>query len=166
MGENKFFKFSKEKNQSDSIGRETKKKIKSKTCTRREVLQLSLDKQMAIRRDDLPTNFQWAFKRRRRKCPLSFMRVLVYRLPLISFLTKQHGRPAANRPHWEKTSQTPPTFPFLRVAIYISDTCCHWKSFRLEPKRKKKLPPNYLNECKFVCLFLSENKNNQFYFSD
>lgn len=122
---------------------------------------------MAIRRDDLPTNFQWAFKRRRRrKCPLSFMRVLVYRLPLISFLTKQHGRPAANRPHWEKTSQTPPTFPFLRVAIYISDTCCHWKSFRLEPKRKKKLPPNYLNECKFVCLFLSENKNNQFYFSD
>lgn len=44
MGENKFFKFSKEKNQSDSIGRETKKKIKSKTCTRREVLQLSLDK--------------------------------------------------------------------------------------------------------------------------
>jgi hypothetical protein len=34
IGENKFFKFSKEKNQSDSIGRETKKKIKSKTCTK------------------------------------------------------------------------------------------------------------------------------------
>jgi hypothetical protein len=39
---------------------------KRQNLHQREVLQLSLDKWMAIRRDDLPTNFQWAFKRRRK----------------------------------------------------------------------------------------------------